>query len=538
MEYAIPVSSPNLSSNNEEYNFLKMMQQNDSTYNKVKKMNKTQLSNNSKNPRQSEINEQLLNLYTEIDIEYNNFKNKLSSTCFKHKLINIDKINRTLNQSILNQSILKSSYIPSKIVKFIKEKSKIVLEYNCGLDNGRTVKINFIIFENSNYEINNIKKKSASYFKNCVLKIYIWLSILSKYADAKCGKNLECFIYLTPFKRKLPKVENNDSRDSDDNHDDDDDEDDDNDRHDNREGGDHEHGHHRGDNEKVFKPLHVNGGVSDVCQTNGQIVVYRKEEWFKVFMHETMHNYGMDFSTLDISSANRKLKTIFSIQTHIKIFESYCEIWARIMNVFFECYFDIHRHSLALFKPLTTRKKITNNLHRQHAFSLKKQPRIVSAIATRDNKDKKNIFLNMFYNFMQHESVFSLFQCVKILNFMGLDYNIISTCNAANNSIVKKFYKEETNVFAYYIIVAILISNFNNFILWCIDNNTNLINFKQEQSSIDSFIRFISENYKNNDLLKSIVGLEHKLANHVSSHHVSNDKILLNTMRMTVIGGG
>ena len=139
---------------------------------------------------------------------------------------------------------------------------------------------------------------------------------------------------------------------------------------------------------------------------------------------------------------------------------------------------------------------------------------------------------------MQHESVFSLFQCVKILNFMGLDYNIISTCNAANNSIVKKFYKEETNVFAYYIIVAILISNFNNFILWCIDNNTNLINFKQEQSSIDSFIRFISENYKNNDLLKSIVGLEHKLANHVSSHDVSNDKILLNTMRMTVIGGG
>jgi hypothetical protein len=98
---------------------------------------------------------------------------------------------------------------------------------------------------------------------------------------------------------------------------------------------------------------------------------------------------------------------------------------------------------------------------------------------------------------------------------------------------VKKFYKEETNVFAYYIIVAILISNFNNFIVWCIDNNTNLINFKKEQTNIDSFIRFISENYKNNDVLKTIVELEHKLANHASS-----DKILLNTMRMTVIGGG
>jgi len=524
MEYAIPIpiSNPNPipSSNNEEYNFLKMMQQNDATYNKVKKMNKTQLSNNSKNPRQPEINEQLLNLYTEIDIEYNNFKNKLSFPCFKHKLINIEKNNRAINQSIL-----KSSYIPSKIVKFIKEKSKIVLEYNCDLGNGRTVKINFIIFENSNYEINNIKKKSASYFKNCVLKIYVWLSILSKYADAKCGKNLECFIYLTPFKRKLPKTENNDSLGNFDYIGGDDVSDEDNHDH------DHDHDHDHGDNENVFKPFHVNGGVSDVCQTNGQIIVYRKEEWFKVFMHETMHNYGMDFSTLDISSANRKLKTIFSIQTNIKIFESYCEIWARIMNVFFECYFDIHRHSLAVFKPLTTRKKIINNLHRQHSFSLKKQSSIVTV--SHDNKDKKNIFLNMFYHFMQHESVFSLFQCVKILNFMGLDYNIISTCNVANNIIVKKFYKEETNVFAYYIIVAILISNFNNFILWCIDNNTNLINFKKEQSSIDSFIHFIGENYKNNDLLKSIIGLEHKLANHVSS-----DNILLNTMRMTVIGGG
>jgi hypothetical protein len=115
---------------------------------------------------------------------------------------------------------------------------------------------------------------------------------------------------------------------------------------------------------------------------------------------------------------------------------------------------------------------------------------------------------------------------------MGLDYNIISTCNDANHITVKKFYKEETNVFAYYIIVAILISNFNNFILWCIDNNTNLINFKKEESNIDSFVHFIGENYKNNDLLKTIVRLEHKLANHVSS-----DKILLNTMRMTVTDG-
>ena len=281
----------------------------------------------------------------------------------------------------------------------------------------------------------------------------------------------------------------------------------------------------------VIGASHVNGGVSDVCQIDGRIVVYRREEWFKVLIHESMHNYGLDFSTLNISSANKKLQSIFAIQTDIKIFESYCEIWARIMNVFFESYFELNRYSRTLFRPLTTRKKIINNIHihkhKQHFVSLKNGHKHVGV-----GTDKKERFLNIFYDNIQHESVFSIFQCVKVLNFMGLDYNIISNCNDANYVIVKKFYKEQTNVFAYYIIVAVLIANFNNFILWCIDNNTNLFNFKKENASVDSFVMFISKHYKNNDLLKMIVGLEKRLEN-----RTPNDEILLTTMRMTVLGG-
>ena len=93
-------------------------------------------------------------------------------------------------------------------------------------------------------------------------------------------------------------------------------------------------------------------------------------------------------------------------------------------------------------------------------------------------------------------------------------------------------YKEDTNVFAYYIIVAILMANFNNFILWCIDNNTNLFNFKKDESSVDNFVMFISDNYKNNDLLNMIVNLEKRL-----EHRQTNDELLLHTMRMTIIGG-
>jgi hypothetical protein len=179
---------------------------------------------------------------------------------------------------------------------------------------------------------------------------------------------------------------------------------------------------------------------------------------------------------------------------------------------------------------MSTRKKIINNIHKNH-----KQHFVSVSVSVKNKtgfKDKKERFLTIFYDNIQHEAVFSIFQCVKILNYMGLDYNIISTCTDANYIIVKKLYKEQTNVFAYYVIVAILIANFNNFILWCIDNNTNLFNFKKETASVDDFIAFISKNYKNNDLLNMVVSMEKRLEN-----KAQDDEVLLTTMRMSVVGG-
>jgi len=498
----------------DDYNFLKMMQLTDKNYNKIKKVNKKQLSKNSNNPRQIEINNQLKILYDEVDSQYNMFKTNVvgssTATCFKHKIIKLNKTN-----AVLHPSLFKSIYVPPKIADYIKEKATYLLEYNCDLGDGKTVTVKFILFDTSHYELNNIRKKGASYFKQCVLKIYILLKLLSKYSNTECGKNLECLIYLTPFKRKLPNFSNDEMSTQMYHYYDAPENDTDNDSDNMYGAGIRTHG--------VIGASHVNGGLSNICQLDGRIIVYRREEWFKVLIHETMHNYGLDFSTLDLSNANKKLHSIFSVQTDIKLFESYCETWARVMNVFFESYFDLNRHSRVFFAPLTTRKKFVNNAHKQHVVSLKNRNTIT---------DKKERFLNIFYDNIQHESVFSIFQCVKILNYMGLDYNIISNSNDDNYSIVKKLYKEQTNVFAYYVIVSILLGNFNNFILWCIDNNTNLFNFKKDDASIDNFVMFISKNYKNSELLQMIVGLEKRLENKTSS-----DQILLSTMRMTVLGG-
>jgi hypothetical protein len=59
-----------------------------------------------------------------------------------------------------------------------------------------------------------------------------------------------------------------------------------------------------------------------------------------------------------------------------------------------------------------------------------------------------------------------------------------------------------------------------------------LFHFKKKEKNIDSFISFIHNNYKNNNMLKLIVALENKLE---SQKPLNNP--LVSTMRMTVIGG-
>ena len=518
---------------------------NRNNYKKLTQMNKKQLTGNAKNRRQYEINDVLLSFYDMIDNEFrffkegdnnNNNNNSHFNSIFKHKLENI----RTTSDKSLERRLLSilenTNYIPTSIVTYIKEKFTYVLTYLFRINETRSAKVNFIIFEDSIYEINNIKKKSASYFKNAVLKIYLWLKIASKYAAKECAPILECFIYLTPFKRSHPlfsKEKENDNK---------------QDAYEDYE--EYEELYHHVNTRRgvgvgvggVLKPIHINGGVSDLCKPSGHVIVYRKEEWFKVFIHETMHNYGLDFAEMDISEANGLLHKIFTIQKSVKLYESYCEIWARIMNVVFETYFDIN--SRAKFSSRTTRKNFIDNLKLNENTGGGEGGEIseISATSIKSARNRKK-FVKQFYNYLQYESLFSLFQSIKILNYMGLDYNIITNCTDSNYIVAKKLYKEETNAFAYYIIVSILLSSFNNFILWCIDNNTNVIQFKKNKNNINNFVQFIYKNYKKNELLNTIMDIEIRLESIDSGTEVDDTyetdkrKEMLRTMRMTIVGG-
>jgi hypothetical protein len=170
---------------------------------------------------------------------------------------------------------------------------------------------------------------------------------------------------------------------------------------------------------EVIGPKHLNSGYTYRCTRNAEICIYRYEEWFKVLVHECFHYFGLD-ETLDNYDLNMKIKKMFNnINSDINIPETYCETWARILNVYFTCYFI----------------------------------------------DKKKYKYNVKH-LMHYEILFARFQMDKLLDTMGMKYMDIFS---------KNNYKEETNAFAYIILTYLLLYKYDVFIEWCNKYNPTLL---------------------------------------------------------------
>lgn len=79
----------------------------------------------------------------------------------------------------------------------------------------------------------------------------------------------------------------------------------------------------------VFGPSNVNTGYAK----DEKIVVYRKEEWLKVFIHECFHYFHFEKELTDPTFVPRILK-LFPVQSKVHVYEAYCELWARTLNCY------------------------------------------------------------------------------------------------------------------------------------------------------------------------------------------------------------
>jgi len=271
---------------------------------------------------------------------------------------------------------------------------------------------------------------------------------------------------------------------------------------------------------EVIGPVNANTGYTYRCEKKNEIVIYREEEWFKVLIHETMHTFGNDFDTEDgddnTTATMTYMKKLFSLPqgVDIRLSETYSEIWARIVNVAFQTYF-------------------------------KNPPSLESRNA---KQFKKN------FDFYLHlESIFSLYQCIKILDFMGVNYQHLVNDSEHSKNMMRSFYRENTHVFAYYVLTSILLNNCDDFLSWCVKNNGSGLNVFKVKATQAEFVALIASCYKKNNLLQKIVETEMKVARDYQKSisqddkdkkdkdkkdkgQEGQDKELVTTLRMTIVG--
>jgi len=243
-------------------------------------------------------------------------------------------------------------------------------------------------------------------------------------------------------------------------------------------------------------PINANTGYTFRCEKKNEIIIYREEEWFKVLLHETMHAFGNDFHN-ENETGGLNIKRMFSLPDEIivRMSETYSEIWARIMNVMFQTYF--------------------------------KNPPSLESRNLQQFKKNVDFYLHL-------ESIFSLYQCIKILDFMGINYETLVSDSDHSNKMIKSFYRENTNVFAYYVLTSILLNSHDDFLSWCIKNNGSGLNMFKIKTTQGEFIELIKSCYKKNELLQQIVETEQKLARDYKKSITNRE--LITTLRMTIVG--
>ena len=239
-------------------------------------------------------------------------------------------------------------------------------------------------------------------------------------------------------------------------------------------------------NTDILGPTNCNSAVTFACASSGELLIYREEEWKKTLIHELFHSLCLDFSIINYNKLKDDIGGIFKIKSELLISEAYCEFWASIINCCFCSY---------------------------------------SFLKKKDNLDDFILYVE-FGIYM--ERIFSLFQCIKILDFMNLKYEHLWKQDKISESYRNILYKEKTNVFAYYILKMILLHSGDDFLIWCNLNNTNTLNFDDSEILFNKFFKFINKNYKAKLLMKNISQMEDKL------HDLFKDKVICQTMRMTI----
>lgn len=322
----------------------------------------------------------------------------------------------------------------------------------------RQIKV-YLIYEYESENNNNPQFKR--FFDNAIHRIYLLISLLQSYSNDECSQHLTLYLYLTNMKKTLDDC----------------------------------------DEKCKIEEKNANSAFTFACRKKNEVYIYRKEEWFKVLTHELFHSFGLDFAQNDSHDINNKVYSIFPIKTDLRLYESYCEIWAELLNCIFIAFFSIKCSENDFIQKVV--KKIQLLIHQ--------------------------------------EIIFSVFQSTKVLSYFGMTYSDLyeRTSNAIN--IRQMYYRETTPVLSYYIIKTILIFHIDDFLSWCFTHNTGSLgslNFDKSSDellvdNINHFIDFIRKHHQDELFIKSSQDIREWFIKQEKTNRLDNTPI--RTLRMSLL---
>jgi len=349
--------------------------------------------------------------------------------------------------------------IPDEIRHEIENNEQTTKIYEFKVKN-RKVRV-FFIFPAQGSQLN--EKEMMKYIE----RMFIWLSIAYKYSPVNCAKNLNVYLYLTDLKKMLPTIDASPI--------------------------DWEHANTAftySCREEHISSHNQNTDNKEISEIN----IFREEEWFKVFIHETIHCMGLDFSHMDTGFSNSKINSIFNINLDVKLFESYTECLAETMNTIFFVYYSV----------------IDNN-----------------------NAENMDFIYEKIEKTIKNEILFSLFQCVKVLDHYGLSYKNMYENTNENRELCKK-YSEKSPIFAYYVLKPILLFHINDFVDWIYKNNKGSLSFTKTVENINNYCMFFENFHKTPEYIDVIQIVEKEFHKIQKSKTKEDLRTELETLRMTV----
>jgi hypothetical protein len=295
-------------------------------------------------------------------------------------------------------------YFPDEIQRHILNEPGVAITYNFSVGNRKMV-LHFVEFNTHTQRSNHNPGFDAHARRVCAL-----MHLVSLHASrSACSSTLNIYIYMTEFKKRFPTKKG-----------------------------------------EAIDTEHANTGMSYHCSRNNDIVVYRKEEWFKVLIHESFHAFGLSFIEADMPKGvdramQAMLQKTYSISHPVRIYETYCEIWARILNVMFDCFVDDHANPV-----YGTSNGTSNGTSTSTAFL---------------------VFMECVMEGLDANARFAQRQCEKLLRYADISHETLTQPSEINRALVDEKYRENTNVFAYYVLTHILLHSPNEFMVWCHRNN-------------------------------------------------------------------